>query len=142
MSVLARPKVLAASAQGATAHLLRPLRAAGFEVDVVTDGLEAYERFCRVHYDAMLVQADLPGLSGLELVENAHALRRAMPVLLVGATEDDAARAAALGVETAPSVTAAQARRLASGGAPPSTRRFLRQTSSLRRPSGAGGVEF
>jgi len=65
------------------------LEAQGWQVDSCTDGNEGLERISgNVHYDLLLLDYDLPGMSGLELVRRARKLahRARTPIVVLSAT--------------------------------------------------------
>lgn len=61
------------------------LQAAGYEVDVAVDGMEAWNALRAGHYDLLLTDVDMPRLDGIELtrlVRADHRLHR-LPVMVV-----------------------------------------------------------
>lgn len=66
----------------------------GWGVDTCSDGTAGLEKIASdAHYDLMLVDYDLPGLNGIELVQRARHLahRSRTPILVVSGTPVDAA---------------------------------------------------
>jgi CheY-like chemotaxis protein len=65
------------------------LEGEGWQVEACADGAEALERIkSDTHYDLMLLDYDLPGLNGIELLRGARALahRQAVPVVVLSGT--------------------------------------------------------
>lgn len=62
------------------AHLLT---SRGFHVTRVGNGLEAWEEACKTNFDLVLTDADMPFMSGEELVEKLQVAQPKLPVLLV-----------------------------------------------------------
>lgn len=50
-------------------HLVDTLRAEGYEVDGTGDGRDALERFRQDRYDVLITDIRMPGMSGMELLE-------------------------------------------------------------------------
>jgi len=74
------------------------LEAEHWQVELCVDGDSALRKlFANDHYDALVIDNDLPGLSGLELVRRARSIARwrgAAIIMLAGQDcEDDAWRA-------------------------------------------------
>lgn len=70
------------------------LEAAGWRVEVCSDGLAALKKITsQTHYDLLLVDNELPGIGGLELVRQARKLlhRRRMPILMLSASDCETA---------------------------------------------------
>jgi DNA-binding NtrC family response regulator len=85
------PKILLIEDDSAiAAGLSRVLGRNGYEVTILTRGDDGLERAGRDHFDAILTDLKLPGLSGLELVACLHALKPLLPVIVMtahGSTE-------------------------------------------------------
>jgi CheY-like chemotaxis protein len=65
------------------------LEGEGWQVEACADGAEALERIkSDAHYDLLLLDYDLPGLNGIELLQQARALphRHATPVIVLSGT--------------------------------------------------------
>jgi CheY-like chemotaxis protein len=65
------------------------LESEGWQVEACTDGTEALEQITGdAHYDLLLLDYDLPGLNGIELLQQARALahRRGIPVIVLSGT--------------------------------------------------------
>jgi CheY-like chemotaxis protein len=76
------------------------LEGEGWQVEDCANGAEALERIrSDAHYDLLLLEYDLPGLNGIELLQRARALahRRGIPVIVLSgaAVEQAAMRAGA-----------------------------------------------
>jgi two-component system OmpR family response regulator len=92
-------RVLVVEDDSATAAMIvRGLRAAGFEVDLAVDGLEASRRITSEPWDAAVLDLMLPGASGFDVLERAQH-RTAFPVIVLTARGGlpDRLRAFALG---------------------------------------------
>lgn len=62
------------------------LEVEGWQVETCADGVQALERITSdAHYDLLLLEYDLPGLNGIELLQQARALahRRGIPVIVL-----------------------------------------------------------
>lgn len=68
------------------ASLVRGLRAAGFEVELVTDGALAREALARKRPELMLLDLMLPRVSGFELLESLEGPARPPVIALTAAT--------------------------------------------------------
>ncbi len=69
----------------------RALMAAGFVVDVASDGVEGFELLLAKPYDVVVSDLYMPRMDGLELLEEVRRLRPTVPVVLVSAELDDPA---------------------------------------------------
>jgi CheY-like chemotaxis protein len=61
----------------------------GWQVEACADGAEALERITSdAHYDLLLLDYDLPGVNGIELLQQARALahRRVIPIIVLSGT--------------------------------------------------------
>lgn len=67
--------------------LSRSLRAAGYAVDAVTDGQTADSALAAQHFDVLILDLGLPGLSGLEVLTRLRGRNSKIPVLIL--TADD-----------------------------------------------------
>ncbi|MDR3436879.1 response regulator transcription factor [Telmatospirillum sp.] len=72
----------------AGAFLARGLVNAGYDVEVVLDGLDGLDRCAAVSYDVVVVDRLLPHLDGLSMVEQLRRRGQDMPVLFVTAVAD------------------------------------------------------
>ena len=66
----------------------------GWEVESCADGTAAMEEITSpTHYDLLLLDYDLPGVNGVQLVQQARRLahRRAIPIIILSATLDEMA---------------------------------------------------
>lgn len=70
--------------------IVRRLRSRGFEVDAVSDGPACLARVAAAPFDLVLLDVNLPGLSGLEVLPELRARHShdALPVILVTALGD------------------------------------------------------
>jgi nitrogen regulation protein NR(I) len=85
------PKILLIEDDTAIADgLQRVLGRNGYEVTVLLRGDEGLKQAGRDHFDVVLTDFKLPGLSGLELVAQLHAVKPLLPVIVMtahGSTE-------------------------------------------------------
>jgi CheY-like chemotaxis protein len=61
----------------------------GWQVETCAEGVQALERITSdAHYDLLLLDYELPGLNGIELLQKARALahRRGIPVIVLSGT--------------------------------------------------------
>jgi len=74
------------------------LEAAGYDVTVATDGVEALERLSRMSFDLVLSDVQMPRVDGLALVRaiRQDARLKALPVVLVSSLDSQEQRAAGL----------------------------------------------
>ncbi len=74
------------------------LEAAGYEVQVATDGVEALERLSRLSFDLILSDVQMPRVDGLALVRAVRqdARLKGLPVVLVSSLDSAEQRAAGL----------------------------------------------
>ena len=56
-----------------------------FTVDIVHDGLEAWEYIRQIEYNVIVLDIMMPGMDGLQVLENIRAQRMTTPVLLLTA---------------------------------------------------------
>jgi DNA-binding NtrC family response regulator len=62
------------------------LMEAGYEADAVADGVMAWDRLKRNHYDLLITDNLMPKMSGVELLEKMHACHRFVPVIMATGT--------------------------------------------------------
>ena len=70
------------------AHVLY-LEKKGYEVDTVTNGYDAVERCGEVAYDLILLDENMPGLSGLETLSRIKEASPSTPVVMVTKSEEE-----------------------------------------------------
>jgi len=63
--------------------LSRLLRSEGHEVDTAASGAAAMDRIRTVEYDALLTDLVMPGMSGLDLIQKAGALRDGLLCIVI-----------------------------------------------------------
>ncbi len=73
----------------AVAALARGLTAEGMTADVVHDGAAALARVAAHHYDAMVLDIMLPGLSGYEVLKRLRRTDPELPVLVLSAKDGE-----------------------------------------------------
>ena len=76
-----------------TKFLGRSLRGEAYLVDVAYDGAAAREAIFRSDYGAVLLDLNLPGLDGLELLEEVRSARPLLPMIVLTARSQDLVRA-------------------------------------------------
>jgi DNA-binding response OmpR family regulator len=67
-----------------------------YAVEVVADGTAALGAVTRTRPDVVLLDMNMPGLTGLEVLRRLQAIDAAIPVIMITATEDTSAVAEAL----------------------------------------------
>ena len=67
--------------------LSRSLRAAGYAVDVVSNGQTADSALAAQHFDVLILDLGLPGLAGLEVLRRLRARNSKIPVLILTAAD-------------------------------------------------------
>src|SRR5687767_9719671 len=67
--------------------LSRRLRRHGYEADVAVDGQAALDSIARRRYDLVLLDIEMPGMTGLEVLERLRKTRSAddLPIIVVSA---------------------------------------------------------
>ena len=55
----------------------------GYQPEAVADGFDAMERLLSAHYELVILDANLPGMHGLDLLREMQASMRIVPVLMV-----------------------------------------------------------
>ena len=70
------------------AHVLF-LEKKGYEVDTVTNGFDALERCAEHPYDLILLDENMPGISGLETLARIKEILPAVPVVMVTKSEEE-----------------------------------------------------
>ncbi len=87
------------------AELLEPhrlfLRDRGFEVQMATNAADAIELLRRRPFDLLLLDEQMPGTPGLAVVREVRELARALPVVMVTKSEEDATLRDAIGQNVA-----------------------------------------
>lgn len=81
-----RPRVLYADVDPVLGRFVSgDLQAEGFDVEVVADGSRAFERAIATRPDLMLLDSELPGLGGIEVLRRlrAHPPTSSLPVILL-----------------------------------------------------------
>ncbi|MDO4799630.1 MAG: response regulator transcription factor [Bacillota bacterium] len=68
----------------------------GYEIETAEDGNTAYEMLLANHYDAVILDLMLPGLSGLEVCRQVRE-KSSIPIILLTAKDDDSSKV--LGLE-------------------------------------------
>ncbi len=83
-----------------TAHIIY-LRTKGYEVDTATNGFTAMEMVERADYDLILLDENMPGISGLETLERIKQVRPQTPVVMVTKSEEEDIMNQAIGQQIA-----------------------------------------
>ena len=73
--------------------LIRRLTGSGYQVEVAEDGAEALEKINQAHYDLVLLDQVMPGMSGLDLLRLLRATHSPsdLPVIMVSAVDNSEA---------------------------------------------------
>ena len=73
--------------------LLRRLTGSGYQVEVADGGAEALEKINQAHFDLVLLDQVMPGMSGLDLLRLLRATHSPseLPVIMVSALNDSEA---------------------------------------------------
>ena len=74
----------------------RALRANGFDVQLASDGLEAFARIGAAPFDAVVLDVLMPGLDGMAVCRSLRAGGNSVPILMLTAREAVADRVAGL----------------------------------------------
>jgi two-component system response regulator MprA len=86
-------RLLVAEQDGRSREALRrTLALAGYEVQTAHDGEHALEELARRVPDAVLLDASLPGIDGLEVCRRARRLGNDVPIMMLAARDDVAER--------------------------------------------------
>src|SRR2546430_3901500 len=100
MKMKSRPKILLIEDDASiVGGLKKELQAEGYEVAVATRGDNGLAQAKEQLFDVVITDLKMPGLSGLELVEQLHATKPKLPIILVTAfgTTETAIEATKLG---------------------------------------------
>src|SRR5262245_3999809 len=54
----------------------------GFDVTVVSDGEQAWEALSHAHFDLLITDNDMPGLTGLKLIERIRETGMRLPIIM------------------------------------------------------------
>lgn len=65
------------------------LEGEGFLVDQATDGAETLRRICEEHFESVILDKNLPGESGLDILPRVRAMIPDTPVILITAFGDE-----------------------------------------------------
>src|SRR6476646_810652 len=68
------------------------LRSSGFAVDEAGDGSTALQILKNRNFDLLLLELQMPGLSGFDVLNYVHEHRRALPVILLSGMPPDEIR--------------------------------------------------
>ncbi|SVE30549.1 uncharacterized protein METZ01_LOCUS483403, partial [marine metagenome] len=81
--------------------LLRPhlmlLRSTGYTVDATMNGQDALELLSTHSYDLVLLDEQMPGLRGIEVLERVRSVSPRLPVVMVTKSEEDSTMHEAIG---------------------------------------------
>lgn len=97
-----RPHILVVEDSRAVSVLLaRSLEVEGYEVTVITDGLDAYERAVVGDIDLVVIDHLLPGMLGTEVLHRWRLEGHTFPVIIVSNMdgEEDVTRALEIGAQ-------------------------------------------
>lgn len=62
------------------------LTQAGYQVNTATDGATAWESLRLEHYDLVVIDNEVPDLSGIELIEKIHNAGMRLPIIMASRT--------------------------------------------------------
>ena len=86
-------------------HFLRPhvlfLETKGYTVETVTNGADAVARVKDARYDVVFLDEQMPGLGGLDALEQIKAVRPETPVVMITKSEDEPLMEDAIGRQIA-----------------------------------------
>jgi DNA-binding response OmpR family regulator len=68
--------------------LIRGLKYEGYKVEHMTDGKEAYSHILQNHFDLIILDLRLPGMSGAEILKKARAQKISTPVIVLTGIDD------------------------------------------------------
>jgi DNA-binding NtrC family response regulator len=66
--------------------LTRTLSRAGYQVETGGDGVEALQRLSRSHYDLLMMETAIPGISGWDVLQTVKQQQPEMPVIMMTAS--------------------------------------------------------
>ncbi len=85
--------------------LLKPhlifLQQKGYEVSPVNSGADALDQFSESDYDVVFLDENMPGLGGLEVLEEMKKLKPAVPVIMITKNEEEHIMEEAIGAKIA-----------------------------------------
>jgi DNA-binding response OmpR family regulator len=96
MATRAAAKILIVEDDPRVSSLLRESLGPEYEVEVVVDGESAMERANRERPDVVLLDINLPGVSGLEVLRLLRLRHPGLPVIMITGTTDEVAVTTAL----------------------------------------------
>ena len=82
------------------AHILF-LQKKGYDVTTVTNGFDALDKCAEVDFDLVLLDENMPGISGLETLNRIKAIHPSMPVVMVTKSEEENIMDQAIGAQIA-----------------------------------------
>jgi CheY-like chemotaxis protein len=72
-------------------ELLKPhilfMKNKGYEVDTVTNGVDAIDQIIKKNYDVVFLDENMPGISGLEALKKIKAIKSELPVVMITKSE-------------------------------------------------------
>src|SRR6185369_3825443 len=81
-----KAKILVVDDSGLARRLVRKiLEELGHEVEEVSDGTQALERYVLNHHDAVILDLLMHGMYGMEVLQNLKSLNPGLPVIVVTA---------------------------------------------------------
>ena len=86
-------------------HLLKPyiiyLQEKGYDVTPVNNGQDAIDACQEQHFDIVFLDENMPGLSGLEVLQEIKAMRPTLPVVMITKSEEEHIMEQAIGQKIA-----------------------------------------
>jgi DNA-binding response OmpR family regulator len=81
--------------------LLKPhvlfLQEKGYQVDTATNGSDAVDLVQSIHFDLVLLDENMPGLSGIETLNKIRLLNSTLPVVMITKSEEEHIMETAIG---------------------------------------------
>jgi two-component system response regulator AtoC len=83
-----KPLVLIVDDEPEIRDVLAELLAADYRTTTAANGADALTQFLREHPDVVLLDVNMPGMSGIEVQKDMHAIDDAVPVIMLTAIQD------------------------------------------------------
>ena len=81
--------------------LLKPhilfLEEKGYSIDTATNGSDAVDKILNAHYDLVLLDENMPGLSGIETLNKIRVINSGIPVVMITKSEEENIMETAIG---------------------------------------------
>src|SRR6056297_2617446 len=73
------------------------LKSKGFNVETVTNGQDAIDKVAKENFDLVIVDEMIPGMSGLETIEQNKEDNSALPIVMITKNEEESLMEQAIG---------------------------------------------